>query len=186
MPRKKLANGLEMQTVRLPNGKHVQAPVGCDVEALMVDPRARFRFTIEIGAAIVALYRQGHTIATIGGMKGFPKAKIIYDWMEHRSDFRTQMKAARELRGLYFEEKALEAAESARGESSEEVAAQRLKAETYKWASEVNDPATYGRKTAIAVNGPAVFLIDTGIQREQPAIEVSSDPVKKPEPTDVD
>ena len=100
------------------------------------------------------------------------------------------MKGAMESRGFLFQDKAISAAEDARGDSSEEVAAQRLKVDTYKWAAEVNNPEVFGKKTKIeGTTAPTVIVIETGIRREeQPAIEVKatevppSDALPIPEP----
>lgn len=165
----KTTHGLKIKKYRSSDGKVVHAPEGADPEPLFRKSSQKWLWSNKIGDEIIDLYMGGKAITEISRMPGMPSATAIYHWIQRRPDFKAKMKAARESRGIYFEEKAIEAAEDAQGESSEEVAAQRLKADTYKWAAEVNNPEVYGKRTKVVgdPNAPIAFTVVTGVPESQ-------------------
>ena len=167
MPRRKKDQyGIEYQKVRDSRGKIHHVPVGADIHEAIKRGNEKWQYTAELGAKIVLEYTEGKNIQQIAKSVGYP-AGSIYSWMRTRTDFRDLMKGARESRAFHFEEKAIQAAEDAKGDSSEEVAAQRLKSETYKWAAEVNNRETFGRQVkSVGEVGPTTIIINTGISRE--------------------
>ena len=131
-----------------------------NVQAL--NTTSKFKLTPAFSDKIIDLYMQGNSVIKIGAMPDMPSAKIIYHWMQHHAWFREKMKQARAMRGMYFEEKALEAADLS---DETNVQSHRLKVDTFKWAAEVNDRNTYGKSTKISgdVDAPLKLVIETGV-----------------------
>jgi hypothetical protein len=167
VPRKRKDQyGNEYRRVRDAKGKTRFVMEGADIETEIKAANEKWHYSPALGARIALEYMEGKSVATIAKEIGYP-AKTVYGWMRSRADFREQMKGARESRGFAFEEKALQAADETTGESSEEVAAMRLKVDTYKWAAEVNNRETFGRQVkSVGEAGPAIIIIQTGISRE--------------------
>lgn len=173
---KKDPYALKFKKVRNSLGQLKYVPEGDD--ATKISSFTEFMYTPEVGENVIALYAEGLSMREIGLKLQIPLT-VIWRWMRKRSHFRVRMHAARATRGFYFEEKAIGAAEEARGDSSEEVQAQRLKVDTYKWAASVNNPDTHGNRTKVVgdPNAPISFIIDTGVRRSAP-IEVESSPAE--------
>lgn len=168
---------------RLPNGKTVEVLVGAELEL----PKHKTLFDEGVAAQIIDAYMRGGTMKEIGSMPGMRPVEVIYFWMQNQAGFRAKMKEARKLRGMYFEEKALEHAEDAK---EFDVQSRRLKVETMKWAAEVNDRETYGKSTKLLgdANQPIAFIIDTGIHRPEldvpPTDAISLPNLNGPAPTE--
>ena len=145
-------------------------PCGADKSVIKNSSKATYPFTLPLADEICGLYMQGNSVRVISEKVKIP-AHIIYHWMNLRPDFKKRMMEARELRGFYYEEKAVAAAEEA---DEENVQSQKLKSQTYQWAAEVNNRSVFGKSTKLTgdPNAPLSFVVDTGIYREP--IEVSS------------
>lgn len=163
-------------------GKTHFVPQGTDIEDYKASlEKANYPYTPETGEKIVMLYVAGHSLTEISKTLKIPYHTIHY-WKNRRADFRKDLEAARQGRAFYYEDKALETAEATKGQSSEEVAAARLKVDTYKWAAGVNNPETFGTKTKILgdPNQPLQIIVNTGIIREEDQpIEVPSEVVEQ-------
>jgi hypothetical protein len=77
-----------------------------------------------------------------------PAYGTIISWVKKHEAFKEKIQNAKVARALHFEEQAIIAAESA--QDKDEVPAARLRMDAYQWGAEVNDPATYGKKTTIS------------------------------------
>lgn len=134
---------------------------------LWVNPSTRVKYPYSKVTRELILERvsAGDSVREIGKTEGFPPAATIFQWMRNYSEFRAQMKAAREIRGFAAEDEALEIARDAKEHN---VQSSRLKVDTLKWVAEVNNPEIYGKKTKVIgdPNAPVSFLIDTGIRRD--------------------
>lgn len=100
--------------------------------------------------------------------QGMPGPTTVYRWMRDNPEFREKMYAARSIRALAYEDKAIEAAEDATGK--DDTPAQRLKYDAYVWAAGVNDPTRFGKKLTVEGNAekPVVFNIVTGVPAPLP------------------
>lgn len=188
-PRKDPVTGLEYKLLRDARGIRRQVLVGENAARKLAHGEAMNRHSIALEDEIVQEYLEGKSIREIAKSKKL-RVNTIFYWQNKHPSFREKMKRARADRGAYFEEKAIEAAESAEGSSTEEVAEKRLKVETYKWAAGVNNPDVYGSRTKVVgdPDRPITFVIDTGIRREPEAKEVPNiigegpeEPEKEPE-----
>ena len=146
---------LKYKWVKDSRGKRVRIPECTDL------PLNIRIFDWKVAEKISELAMQGNTLKAISEMPGMPPVDAIYRWIRDNASFKVKMKEARALRGLYFEEKALEVAGAAKEHN---VQSSRLKVDTYKWAAEVNAPETYGKKTTISgdKDAPIRFVISTG------------------------
>lgn len=165
MPRKS-THGLKFRKIQDAAGNWHRVPVGIDRADYFASlAPGRVPFTLEIADQIVSLYTECKSLEAVAKEVGVTRA-VIYFWMARHADFKLRVKAAREIRGFVAEDKAIQAAEEA---DEDNVQAQRLKAETYRWAAAVNNPEVHGTKTKIVgdPNQPVSFIIDTGIRREE-------------------
>lgn len=168
---------LEYKYITLPNGKRKRVPKGVDelVEKGIDTEAAKVRHQED---DIVSWYMQGKSLKECASLLGLSSANAIYHLKAKDERFSNKLDRARASRGFYFEEKVVETAEQTLGESTEEVAAARLKVDAFKWAAGVNNPDVHGNKTKIlGATAPTVFIIDTGIRRDgDEPIEVRAEP----------
>ena len=101
-------------------------------------------------------------LSEICNSPGMPTPTTVHKWMRENKLFRDRFQTMRMVKALVHEEQALEAAESAF--HKDDVPAARLKFDAHKWAAEINDPGTYGKKTTIEGNPdkPLTFIIQSG------------------------
>jgi transposase-like protein len=130
-------------------------------------------YSDEMKEKILNMYVEGMSLVKIAAEDGMPSYGTILRWVKDKDDFRKEFESARLARALHFEEKAIEAAEDTT--HKDDVPAQRLKFDAYKWGAEVNDASRYGKKTVVEGNAskPIVFQINTGIPQGQiPDVEL--------------
>jgi hypothetical protein len=115
------------------------------------------------------LYIGGDSLLAISAREEMPAYSTLMRWLKDNESFRKALDAAREVRAVHFEERALEAAEAAR--DKDDVPAARLKFDAAVWAAGVHHPERYGKKTTIAGDAkrPVVFRIATGVPDPAPA-----------------
>lgn len=143
-------------------------PRGTSSEVPDSEPRVPIRqpvptlFTEVLAERISDLLVEGNTLAAISRMPEMPAYNTIFRWMKNQPTFRQQIKAARELRALHFEDQAIEVGTSQ--PEKDDVPGARLAAETFWKAAEVNDPTVYGKRTTVQgdASKPITFLIQTG------------------------
>lgn len=154
-------SGLEFKWIRDARGKRVRIPVGSDETALQkVGP---WTLTDKRSSEAIDLYMRGFTMKQIAASLNVD-VRAVYRWMQTHGGFAHKMREARKLRGIFFEDKAVEAADEA---DEDNVQSQRLKVDTAKWAAEVNDRETYGKHTKLTGEvHHAVLMVDTGIRRD--------------------
>lgn len=116
-------------------------------------------YSLDLGKRIVDFYSQGMSLQAIARKSEMPAYATLLKWSKELPEFAKMLRAVRESRAIHFEDSAIEAAENAQGKDAD-----RLKVDTYKWAAEVNDPATYGKKLAHSgeVKGSVVIQVVTG------------------------
>jgi len=124
----------------------------------------RWNYSLEIGAAIVDLVRQGNTLVKIGKMKGFPNVSTIYRWGMLHPDFKEKIELARKDRAEYFHDKVIETIEEV--SCKEDVPAAKLKVDGYRWAAEKGDKDRYGNSSKIDINTGGIQYINTGIPED--------------------
>ncbi|MBK8455665.1 MAG: hypothetical protein IPL34_20505 [Thiofilum sp.] len=134
---------------------------------------------------ILQLYAIGHPLSKICQDSSMPCYGTILRHLKDDDVFRGAFEEARVLRGIHFEEKALEAAENASGK--DDTAAERLRFDAYKWAAATSDQQRYGNRTTIEGNAskPLVFTVVTGVPRneyfEQPVLDATGMRLAPPE-----
>lgn len=173
---KKDPYALKYTFIRDANGKRKRVPVGVDMSVERGLATRQSALVKENEDQIVTLYLEGEKINAIAKKIGVAPS-AIYSYKTKDKRFSDRMDEARASRGFVFEDKVIEVAEEVKGESSEEVAAARLKVDAYKWAAGVNNPDVHGSKTKVVGTGaPTVILIDTGFKDEP--IEVVAGPAE--------
>jgi hypothetical protein len=132
---------------------------------------------------VVELYIQGFSFREIAEELELPDAKQLYNWIARRKWLKTNLAAARPMRAVYHEQKALELAEDAKEHN---VQSMRLKVDTHKWAAQVNDPGVYGKQVKHVgdPDQPIAFIIDTGIARPVPPTDAIEVPASTPAPVE--
>lgn len=149
-------------------GKRHRVMVGAEnIDLIPVKPTKYSPFT---ATRSIELYSEGKTFREIAETLSKDTGKYfaegeVKNWMIKHGDFKVKMKAARECRALFAEDKVITAAEEA---DEDNVQANRLKVDAYKWLAEVSNPEVYGKKTKLVgdPNAPISFIIDTGIRRD--------------------
>lgn len=153
--------GVRFHQVLDGDGTLVTVPKGTNPDIL---PRKEDWVYCETTAThILHRISEGATIEKISREPGFPSRHVIFRWLQKYPEFAVGMKEARKARADYFADKAIETAEQA---TVEEVAADRLRVDTYKWGAEVGDRETYGKATKISGDAasPLAFVIETGVR----------------------
>jgi hypothetical protein len=143
-----------------------------------VSPRKHpVAWTPEIEDQITEMYEGGVSLTEIGRTEALPSYPTILRHIKDSESFRKKIEAARTVRALHFEERALEQAESAL--SKDDVPQARLAFDANVWAAEVNDPMRYGKKTTLTgdPSKPIAFTIVTGVPVADDAktIELNAD-----------
>ena len=116
-------------------------------------------YSHDLAKRIVAFRAEGLTLYQISLQNEMPSHSTLIRWTKTHPEFSALLRAVRDSRALIFEDKVLETAENAQGKDAD-----RIKLDAYKWAAEVNDPETYGKKVAHSgeVKGTVVLQVVTG------------------------
>lgn len=119
----------------------------------------KISYNIDLANRICEQVAQGKSLQAISRMGEMPSYPTLIRWSKENAELSKMLRAVRETRARLFEDAAIEAAENASGKDAD-----RLKVETYKWAAEVNDPTTYGKKVAHSgeVKGGITLQVVTG------------------------
>lgn len=125
-------------------------------------PRREYRdFSLDIVDLITDYFASGLTISRISKMEGMPSVSVIYRWLKENKEFRSKLEAARSVRAIAFEDKALTEADSAY--SKDDVPQARLKYDAAIWAAEKNDPKVYGKQVKVEGGVPMQVIIKSNI-----------------------
>ena len=117
-------------------------------------------YSLDRAKRIVNYRIDGYTFEEISREGDMPDASTLVRWCREKSEFAQMLRNAKDARAMVFEDEAIRVARRASGRDAD-----RLKFDAYKWAAEVNDPLTYGKKVAHSgdANGaPVVLQIVTG------------------------
>lgn len=125
----------------------------------------RVLYTVDLGKRICDQVAQGKSLRAISAQSEMPSYNALLRWSKEHPELSKMLRAVREARARHFEDAAIEAAEAAEGKDAD-----RLKVDTYKWAAEVNDPVTYGKKLAHSgeVKGGFTINVVTGFGPPNP------------------
>lgn len=153
-------------------GRKMWLPIGTNADDL---PKTHWPRSQVIWDAICNLVCEGKSMLEIAEMEGFPPYHTMRHWRNLDKEFAAQLKTAMRDRASYLAELALEVAEES---TSDTVASDKLKLDTYKWHSEVGDRDVYGKQQKITGDpeAPIGFIIDTGISREPRAVTDGDSP----------
>lgn len=151
-----------------PPKKKEDLPLSESPRSLVGEPnqRARTPYRKAIAKKMVELYMEGFSFTKICERPDMPSLSSFNRWLANNKEFKTRIMAAREARrearAIHYEDKAIEAAESA--VDKDDAPAARLRFDAYKWGAEVNDPSKYGKKVTHAGDSgnPIKFVISTG------------------------
>lgn len=138
-----------------------------------VKPKSEYDFNPDTAIKIVKMVSGGMTFSEIGKLEGFPNYNIIQKWEARRPEFKLELNLARKLRAEVFHDKALNTAEKS---DHKTVQSDRLRVDTYKWASQVNDPERFSPSMKVKgdPDAPLKIVVETGIRRDEDAIEVNA------------
>ncbi len=116
-------------------------------------------YSADLAARILDDYVQGKSLHAISHKAEMPAYSTLLKWSKNHPEFSKMLRSVREARALHFEDLAIRTAERAEGKDAD-----RLKVDTYIWAAEVNDPASYGKKVTHAgdASNPMVIQVVTG------------------------
>jgi len=141
-----------------------------------VQPREKFTYSLDIGAAVVNLVRSGKSLKTISEIKGFPSYSMLLRWRMVHPDFKEKLEAARIDHADQLIDAMVDEAETeVMNYTDQELKAFRERVNLHKWRAEKLDPERYGNRTKIdtTINGNAgMFVINTGIDRTPIEAEV--------------
>jgi hypothetical protein len=128
----------------------------------------------ETQTLIIDLYTEGKSLAAIAREPGMPAASAIYKLHRDNEFFRERLSAARITRALQLEEEILALGDKAESLDKDAAPGARLAFDIKRFGAEVNDPATYGKKTTVQGDGqrPIVFQFVSHIPEALPKEEV--------------
>jgi len=113
--------------------------------------------------------RIGKTFLQISKQLGMPGIEVIYYWRKIDPTFKKQITQARKDRALYFQERAIEAAEEFEDcVNKDAVTRTKAKFEAFMRLAEIDSPQEYTPKAQLATVGPVMattIIINTGIDR---------------------
>lgn len=163
--------------IRGPNGNKLWVPKGTNPDDI---PRTIYPYNETTRDQILLHVTQGMSLAKIGDMEDLPPVHVIWKWLREHPEFRAMMEEAKKARAEFYADRVIAIAEQEHVHP-DDVPMERLRKDVFQWGAEVNDPATYGKRTKIVAEAaPAALLVDTGIRRdgdEEPAIETTGTPV---------
>jgi hypothetical protein len=131
---------------------------------------------------ILDYYLAGMPLYKVATLPGMPSQGTIWRWLRDHPTFRERINACRRIRAMQHEEQAIAVAIDP-GLGKDDVPAARLAHDAHRWASEVNDPETYGKRTTIQgdASKPIVFKVVSHIpESEQDRLDKAPAPVEAP------
>lgn len=130
-----------------------------------------YKFNYETAVLICQKIREGATMKVIGDDPSLPSLTVVHYWRRNNASFDEEIKLARKDRAEYYHDKVLDIADEV--VDKDDVPVARFKADSYKWAAEKGDPASYGNKIEhTGSNVAPTIVVMTGIARGKPDIEV--------------
>lgn len=126
---------------------------------------SRMQYSADLAARILDLYAAGKRLSEIARMAEMPDYNTLLRWAKKHPEFSRGFAAMKTMKALHHEDEALRAAEEADGKDAD-----RLRFEAHKWAAEVNDPHTYGKKVTVGgdASNPIVLQVITGFGPPNP------------------
>lgn len=179
MARTNSTHGLKMRKIRAPNGKMKFVTEGLDEDSsalAVADGHTVVPFTPGRADWIVERYTEGLSLSAISRLPNAPPLATIMSWKAKRPDFAIRIREAKKNRGLVHEEMALQIAAEA---TEDNLGVAKLQVDTHKWAAEVSDPETYGKRKNEGGGGNVTVVVNTGVPDSEVDIEVkASTPVE--------
>jgi hypothetical protein len=105
---------------------------------------------------------EGKTISNIAKCSGFPPAYTIHLWRKKYPEFEKALDYARELRGDFLYDQALEMCQKEINKG--DVPQMKLKFQILKWAAAI-DNSKYKEKNEAKYGGGHTIIVNTGIDR---------------------
>jgi len=140
-----------------------------------------FLYTIEMGAILCNLVREGKTLLQISKMEGMPALHLMYTWKGHNPEFAMKMKQAKKDRAEYHMDRAAELLEGASELEKDDVSANKLAIDGFIKLAEKGNPEEFQPKPQLLQTqiAPAMIVINTGISREPITVEVPREDSKQ-------
>lgn len=138
------------------------------VPQTLADRRYNHLYSPDLAERILDRYISGTSLHKLAQDPGMPSYATLLRWVKDHPEFAPEFEKARLLRAVHFEEKAIQAAESAT--SPQDTPAERLRYDAYRWAAEVSDGARYGKKVTHSgdPDRPIIFQVTTGVPAPLP------------------
>jgi len=130
-------------------------------------PAKYYTYTVSWGEAICSAIRRGMTMKQIAEDPRLPSIEAIYNWRRTHPDFKEKLLDAKRDRAEYYRDLAIEIADTT--ETKEESITNRLKIDTYRWAAEKDDPASFGTNVKVDTHHSGAvgfYALRTGVPRE--------------------
>jgi hypothetical protein len=135
------------------------------LNALNAFDMSRYKFNLNMAAAICQAIREGRTLKSLHSDPEYPDLSVIHYWRRTNATFDEEIKLARKERAEYYHDKVLDLADNTPAER-DEIALSKFRADQYKWAAEKGDPGSYGNKIEhTGSNTAPAMVIVTGIKR---------------------
>lgn len=152
-------------------GEQVIVPTGMNVENYRP---GKHRYNKVIGEIIVQMIMEGATLSSICRRPGYPPYSTVSRWRAQNEDFDKLYNQAKIARAEAMHDKAVEELDNVDCMTKDELAAAKLKIDTYKWSASVNDGKTFGNKRDDNQIGAAAIqiVVNTGIIRDSDIIEI--------------
>lgn len=140
-----------------------------------------FLYTIDMGAILCNLVREGKTLNQISKMAGMPALHLLFSWRANNPEFALKLKQAKKDRADYHMDRAAELLENAENLEKDDVAANKLAIDGFIKLAEKGNPEEFQPKPQLLQStvAPAMIVINTGINREPITVEVQNEHIEE-------
>lgn len=152
-------------------GEQVIVPTGMSVDNYKP---GKHKYNKVIGDIIAQKIMEGETLTKICKRPGYPNYSTVSRWRAQHEEFDKLYNQAKIARAEAMHDKAMEELDDVESMTKDELAAAKLKIDTFKWSASVNDAKTFGnKKDDNQIGGGAIqIVVNTGIVRDSDIIEI--------------
>jgi len=157
----------EIVPIQDEDGKLIHIQKGLRLEDVFKrGPKFKYKYSPYLADIICQRIAEGAAITRLCKEEGIPSYCVLSMWRTEHPEFEEKLERARRDRAEFYADKAVHEA-TKEGITKDEVPAQRLKHEGYKWGAGVDNPERYQNRTKLVgdPNAPVSFIIETGVRR---------------------
>jgi len=156
----------EIVPIQVEGGKLVHVQRGLTLDDIRPGPKHKYEYSPLLADVFCQKIAEGGFITATCKEDGMPSYSTINRWKRNNDDFRKQLREAVTDRAEHYADRAIRAAEET--SNKDQVPAQRLKHDAYKWRATMDNPKDYSNQTKLVgdPDQPIRYIIETGIRRQ--------------------